>query len=295
MPRSPDSLALDDAKRMLSAAEAKAVSLGIAYNVAVVDAGGHLLALCPTGRRPCRQHRACNPKAVTARIFWRRRLTTSRTWHSRASRCSAFMKAMAAGLSSSAEASRVLNGSVVGAVGASAGSIEQDVSVAEAAYRRTRWRPSPPIDSAGKDASMKAARIHEYGKPVVLEDVPIPDIEPDEILVQVKACGMCRSDAQLIDGYFRPFAGHPDADHDRSRNLRAWCPRSVRTSLRSQGSKRAMLSAWRRVGAMAFVAIASWATPTSARTCVGRVLAPMADLPSTCRCPRATLSRRTSA
>ena len=56
---------------------------------------------------------------------------------------------------------------------------------------------------------MKAARIHEYGKPVVLEDIPIPDIEPDEILVRVKACGMCRSDAQLIDGYFRPFADIP--------------------------------------------------------------------------------------
>jgi len=56
---------------------------------------------------------------------------------------------------------------------------------------------------------MKAARIHEYGKPVVLEDVPIPDIQPDEILVEVKACGMCRSDAQLIDGYFRPFADIP--------------------------------------------------------------------------------------
>ncbi len=56
---------------------------------------------------------------------------------------------------------------------------------------------------------MKAARIHEYGKPVVLEDVPIPDIGPDEILVEVKACGMCRSDAQLIDGYFRPYNDVP--------------------------------------------------------------------------------------
>lgn len=56
---------------------------------------------------------------------------------------------------------------------------------------------------------MKAARIHEYGKPVVLEDIPIPVIQPDEILVEVKACGMCRSDAQLIDGYFRPFADIP--------------------------------------------------------------------------------------
>src|SRR5262245_4460630 len=56
---------------------------------------------------------------------------------------------------------------------------------------------------------MKAARLHEYGKPPVLEDIPIFDIQPDEILVQVKACGMCRSDVQLIDGYFRKYADIP--------------------------------------------------------------------------------------
>ena len=56
---------------------------------------------------------------------------------------------------------------------------------------------------------MKAARMHEYGKALVLEDVPVPDIQPDEVLVQVKACGMCRSDAQLIDGYFRQYADIP--------------------------------------------------------------------------------------
>ena len=43
MPRSYASLTLEDAKHMLSAAEAKAASLGIAYNIAVVDAGGHLV------------------------------------------------------------------------------------------------------------------------------------------------------------------------------------------------------------------------------------------------------------
>jgi alcohol dehydrogenase, propanol-preferring len=53
---------------------------------------------------------------------------------------------------------------------------------------------------------MKAARLHEYGKPLVLEDIPVPNFQPDEILVQVKACGMCRSDVQLVDGYFRPYA-----------------------------------------------------------------------------------------
>jgi alcohol dehydrogenase, propanol-preferring len=56
---------------------------------------------------------------------------------------------------------------------------------------------------------MKAARLHEYGKALVLEDIPVPDIQPDEILVNVKACGMCRSDVQLIDGYFRKYADIP--------------------------------------------------------------------------------------
>lgn len=56
---------------------------------------------------------------------------------------------------------------------------------------------------------MKAARILAYNKPLVLEDVPVPDVGPDEVLVQVRACGMCRSDVQLLDGYFRPYNDIP--------------------------------------------------------------------------------------
>jgi alcohol dehydrogenase, propanol-preferring len=58
-------------------------------------------------------------------------------------------------------------------------------------------------------ANMKAARMHEYGKALILEDIPVPDIQPEEILVNVKACGMCRSDVQLVDGYFRKYADIP--------------------------------------------------------------------------------------
>lgn len=56
---------------------------------------------------------------------------------------------------------------------------------------------------------MKAARLHELHKPLVLEDIAVPDIQPDEILVNVKACGMCRSDVQLVDGYFHKYADIP--------------------------------------------------------------------------------------
>jgi propanol-preferring alcohol dehydrogenase len=52
---------------------------------------------------------------------------------------------------------------------------------------------------------MRAARMHGYNQPLVLEDVPIPDIRPDEVLLKVTAAGMCRTDLQLVDGYFEKY------------------------------------------------------------------------------------------
>jgi alcohol dehydrogenase, propanol-preferring len=49
---------------------------------------------------------------------------------------------------------------------------------------------------------MRAARIYGYSQPLVLEEVEIPEITPDEVLVKVEAAGMCRTDVQLLDGYF---------------------------------------------------------------------------------------------
>ncbi|MBY3095224.1 NAD(P)-dependent alcohol dehydrogenase [Rhizobium laguerreae] len=56
---------------------------------------------------------------------------------------------------------------------------------------------------------MKAARILEYKKALVLEDIPIWDVQPDEVLVKVAACGMCRSDVLLIDGFFQGYGDIP--------------------------------------------------------------------------------------
>jgi len=44
--------------------------------------------------------------------------------------------------------------------------------------------------------------MHGYNQPLVLEDIRIPEITPDQVLVRVGGCGMCRSDVQLIDGWF---------------------------------------------------------------------------------------------
>ena len=49
---------------------------------------------------------------------------------------------------------------------------------------------------------MLAARMYGYNKPLVLEEVKIPQISSAQVLVRVGGAGMCRSDVQLIDGYF---------------------------------------------------------------------------------------------
>lgn len=56
---------------------------------------------------------------------------------------------------------------------------------------------------------MRSARMHAYNQPLVLEDVPVPDIAADEALIRVRAAGMCRTDVQLVDGYFRQYASLP--------------------------------------------------------------------------------------
>ena len=56
---------------------------------------------------------------------------------------------------------------------------------------------------------MRAARMHGYKQPLVLEEIPIPDIGPGEVLVKVGGAGMCRTDFQLIDGYFGKDTGTP--------------------------------------------------------------------------------------
>jgi alcohol dehydrogenase, propanol-preferring len=53
---------------------------------------------------------------------------------------------------------------------------------------------------------MQAARMYGYREPLRVEEVPLPEPAPDEILLKVAATGMCRSDYQLLDGYFEgPF------------------------------------------------------------------------------------------
>ena len=46
---------------------------------------------------------------------------------------------------------------------------------------------------------MKALVLEEYGK-LVIDDVPVPEVAPREILVRVQSCGICGSDVHGFDG-----------------------------------------------------------------------------------------------
>jgi 2-desacetyl-2-hydroxyethyl bacteriochlorophyllide A dehydrogenase len=47
---------------------------------------------------------------------------------------------------------------------------------------------------------MKAAVLKQLKQPLVIEDVPRPDVGPDDVLVETHACGICRTDLHLQDG-----------------------------------------------------------------------------------------------
>lgn len=62
--------------------------------------------------------------------------------------------------------------------------------------------------------TMTAARFHEPGKPLLVEEVPVPRPAPDEVLVRVRATGLCGSDVHIaVEGItptpYRPITlGH---------------------------------------------------------------------------------------
>ena len=133
MPKTFETLSLQDAKRMLAAGEAKANQIGIPYNIAVVDAGGHLLAFSRQDGALIGSIDLAIHKAFTARV------------------CDISTEDLAElaqpgkplyGIHSSNDGKIVIfggglpirrKGIVIGAIGTSAGTVEQDIEVAEAA------------------------------------------------------------------------------------------------------------------------------------------------------------------
>ena len=118
---------------MLSAGEEKAASLGIAYNIAIVDGGGHLVAFLRQDGALIGSINLAIDKAVTARIFNKATSDLAKLaqpgnplfgiQESNAGKVVIFGGGVPV----------MADGDIVGAVGASAGTVEQDIAVAEAA------------------------------------------------------------------------------------------------------------------------------------------------------------------
>ena len=54
--------------------------------------------------------------------------------------------------------------------------------------------------------AMKAAVLHEFKQPLVIERTADPKLASGEVLVRVEACGVCHSDLHIADGDWPQFA-----------------------------------------------------------------------------------------
>jgi len=55
-------------------------------------------------------------------------------------------------------------------------------------------------------SSMRAAVLHDFKRPLEIEEVERPSPGPGEVLIEVEACGVCHSDIHVADGDWTQFA-----------------------------------------------------------------------------------------
>jgi propanol-preferring alcohol dehydrogenase len=63
--------------------------------------------------------------------------------------------------------------------------------------------------SAAVPARMRAARMHRFGGPLELVEVPVPEPGPGEVLLRVRAAGICATDLKLRAGETKPAPSLP--------------------------------------------------------------------------------------
>ena len=47
---------------------------------------------------------------------------------------------------------------------------------------------------------MKAAFVTEFGKPLTIGDLPVPEPKDGQVLIKIEACGVCHTDVHAADG-----------------------------------------------------------------------------------------------
>ena len=137
-------LSLEDARRVLDAALAKAVEIGQPMNVAVVDDGGHLLAFGRQDGAILGSIDIAINKARTSAIM---RMSTEELGKAAATNGPLYgIEVTNGGMVIFGGGILLIDGDhgVVGAIGVSAGSVEQDVEAAQAGADAVRRRPDEP-------------------------------------------------------------------------------------------------------------------------------------------------------
>ena len=61
---------------------------------------------------------------------------------------------------------------------------------------------------------MLAARLHAAGRPLALDDVPVPDPGPDEVRVRVRAAGVCGTELHFTEGLYAPSRSPMTLGHE---------------------------------------------------------------------------------
>lgn len=56
---------------------------------------------------------------------------------------------------------------------------------------------------------MRAARMHAVGEPMVIEQIPVPEVRPTDVLVNVKACGIVPNLANVLSNWGTWFPNLP--------------------------------------------------------------------------------------
>ncbi len=56
---------------------------------------------------------------------------------------------------------------------------------------------------------MKAARFYKVGEPLKIDTIPLPELGPEDVLVDTKACGICGSDIHVVYEGVTPTAYSP--------------------------------------------------------------------------------------
>jgi propanol-preferring alcohol dehydrogenase len=69
--------------------------------------------------------------------------------------------------------------------------------------------------------TMRAAIVRNFHQPLQIEELPIPTVGPNQVLIQTEACGVCHTDLHAAEGDWPvkptlPFVpGHEGVGRDR--------------------------------------------------------------------------------